>query len=94
MPLRLDLRPLDRLPAPVEAAAYRVVADCVRAAERAGGRAVALELTMTEQNFMQRCGSPACRRPRRGGRSRIVRPRDAVGGELTMDGGRRRRSST
>jgi signal transduction histidine kinase len=43
VPLRLDVRPLGRLPEAVEAAAYRVVADCVRAAERAGNsRAVSV----------------------------------------------------
>ena len=51
VPLRLDVRPVERLPAPVEAAAYRVVADCVRAAERGGGRGVALELTVTERSL-------------------------------------------
>ncbi len=52
VPLHLDVRPVDRLPPRLEAAAYRVVADCVRAAERFGrGRAVAVELTMTDAGF-------------------------------------------
>lgn len=53
VPLRLDVRPLERLPAAVEAAAYRVIADCVRAAER-GGRAVTVEIAMTDRDLTAR----------------------------------------
>ena len=52
VPLRLELRPVERLPESVESAAYRVVADCVRAAEQHGdGRAVAIDLELTAQGL-------------------------------------------
>ena len=52
VPLRLELRPVERLPESVESAAYRVVADCVRAAEQHGnGRAVAIDLELTAEGL-------------------------------------------
>jgi signal transduction histidine kinase len=86
VPLRLDLRPVERLPAPLETAAYRVVADCVRAAERSGGRAVALELSMTDRSLnaeLHLVGVPAgaARRALTHAIDRVT----AVGGELAID---------
>ena len=53
VPLRLDVRPLDRLPTRVESTAYRVVADSVRAAERHGrGQTVSIALAMTEAGLI------------------------------------------
>ena len=86
VPLRLDVRPVERLPAPVEAAAYRVVADCVRAAERGGGRSVALELTMTDRNLkaeVRLAGVPAAAAWRALAHS--VDRVTAVGGELAVN---------
>ena len=49
VPLRLELRRLERLPQHVEVAAYRVVAECVHAAERHGnGKPVVVGLEMTD----------------------------------------------
>ena len=52
VPLRLELRELERLPERLESAAYRVVADCVQAAERGGdGRPVSVGLRMTDSRL-------------------------------------------
>jgi signal transduction histidine kinase len=49
VPLRLELHRVDRLPEPLEAAAYRVLADCVHTAERRGnGQPVSIGLSMTD----------------------------------------------
>jgi signal transduction histidine kinase len=60
VPLRLDVRPVGRLPAAVETAAYRVIADSVRAAEQSG-RAVDVELSTTDRRLdaqLRLCGLP------------------------------------
>jgi signal transduction histidine kinase len=88
VPLRLDVQPVERLPPAVEAAAYRVIADSVRAAERSG-RAVGVELATTDRKLVARLrltGVPpaAARRALGHATDRVV----AVGGTVDVREGR------
>ena len=78
------MRPIGRLPPAVEAAAYRVIADCVRAAER-NGRAVGVELTTTDRRLaaqLRLLGVPpaAARRALTHATDRVI----AVGGTVDI----------
>ena len=62
VPLRLDVLPLDRLPEQFESAAYRVVADCVEAAERHGnGKTVSIALEVNDRGLVARMRLPGVR---------------------------------
>ena len=94
VPLRLELRPVDRLPPRLEAAAYRVVADCVRAAERLGRRPRRRGRAHHDRRRTRgRDPPPGCRRrrgdhaparPRSGGCGRRELTSRATGNDVTL----------
>jgi len=87
VPLRLDVRPLDRLPTRIESAAYRVVVECVRTAERHGrGDTVSVALAMGELGLTATVRLPGVppdvvRRELRHADDRVT----AAGGELAVE---------
>ena len=89
VPLRLDLLPLERLPERFESAAYRVVADCVEAAERHGnGKTVSVALEMNDRGLVARMRLPGVRAQT--ARHRLSHAGDrvvAAGGNLSISQG-------
>lgn len=89
VPLRLELRSLDRLPARIESAVYRVVAACVHVAEQSGdGRPLTVELEMTDRGLDAEVRLPGVTRASAEGElAHAIDRVTAVGGQVLVSQG-------